>query len=484
MPNAFAMLMLMSWPLVCFALLRRMPVERGLIWCILGGYLLLPPLATFDLPLIPPMDKKSIPSLCAFLIIVFMLHKKVPLLPEAPVGKLLVTIFMLSAIATVLTNGETVVYSDGMGGGFRVSGLSIHDLLSAVIDQTIILLPFLMGRALLASELGLRELLRAIMIGGLLYSVPALIEVRLSPQLNSWIYGFFQHDFIQMMRDGGFRPIVFLPHALWLAFFMFSALLSSAALIRHASGGTRMKMIFATIYLAGVLYLCKSLASQLYALAFLPLALFASPKMQIRATLILALIAISYPMLRNAELVPLDAIVERAATISDERARSLAYRFDMEQLLLGRAHDKPWFGWGGWGRNLILTPETGKAVTIPDGRWIIVFGVSGWLGYIAEMGLLALPLVLLWRRSRGAGPLRISPYAAPVALILAATMVDMLLNATLIPLTWLCAGALLGYAENPRLAADPVPAATERSQLFGKGPAIGRRRPKGRRTLL
>lgn len=483
MPNAFAMLMLMIWPLACIVLLRRLPLERGLVWCILGGYLLLPPRANFDLPLIPPMDKDSIPSLSAFLIVTFMLHKKVPLMPQTPVGRILVSIFMLGTIPTVLTNGAPAVYSDNHGNEFVLAGLSLRDLLSVVVAQGITILPFLMGRALLASETGLRELLRAIMIGGLLYTIPALIEVRLSPQINVWVYGFFQHSFEQMMRDGGFRPIVFLPHALWLAFFLFTALLSTAALSRHADDQARAKMILALIYLAGVLYLCKSLASQLYALSFLPLVLFASPKMQVRVALILAVIAVSYPMLRNAGLIPLDAILERAAAISQDRADSLEYRFNNEQILLDRAREKPWFGWGGWARNLLLDPESGRILTIPDGRWIIVFGVFGWLGYIAEMGLLALPLVLLWRRARDAASQRISTYAAPVALIVAATMVDMLINATLIPLTWLCAGAVLGYAENPRPVSDPG-APAGKPQLFGKGPVIGRRRPKSRRTVI
>ena len=34
--------------------------------------------------------------------------------------------------------------------------------------------------------------------------------------------------------------------------------------------------------------------------------------------------------------------------------------------------------------------------------------------------------------------------------MLAATLVDMLLNATLTPVTWLCAGSVLGYAERLR----------------------------------
>ncbi|MGE4325706.1 MAG: hypothetical protein AB7E21_06285 [Pseudodonghicola sp.] len=480
MPNALAMLMLMIWPIACIILMKRLPLERGLIWCILGGYLLLPPVANFDLPLIPPMDKDSIPSVMAFLLAILMLHRKVPLMPQSAAGKVLVLMFLLGTIPTVLTNGEPVTYSNEWGESYTVQGLRVHDILSVMVGQAIVLLPFLLGRALLGTEKGLRELLLAMMVGGLIYTIPSLIEIRLSPQINVWVYGFFQHSFEQMMREGGFRPIVFLPHGLWLAIFMFSALISTAALTRYADPKVRAKMIMATIYLAGVLYLCKSLASQIYAISFLPLVLFASPKVQIRVAFLLAATAVLYPMLRNAGLIPLDSILAWASDISQERAASLLYRINNEEILLARAHDKLLFGWGGWGRNLMLDPASGRVLTVPDGRWIIVFGTFGWLGYIAEMGLLALPLVLLWRRSRSGA---VSNYAAPVALIIAATMVDMLLNATLVPLTWLCAGAVLGHAENPRLASSPEPRETA-SGLFGKGPVIGRRRPRGRRTVL
>ena len=41
----------------------------------------------------------------------------------------------------------------------------------------------------------------------------------------------------------------------------------------------------------------------------------------------------------------------------------------------------------------------------------------------------------------------LSPCSGTIGLLLAFNMIDMLPNATLIPFTWLMAGALLGYAE-------------------------------------
>jgi hypothetical protein len=99
-----------------------------------------------------------------------------------------------------------------------------------------------------------------------------------------------------------------------------------------------------------------------------------------------------------------------------------------------------------------------------------VFGTFGWVGYIAEMGMLAFPLLLLGWRMRNLRNDQISPYVAPIVVILAATMFDMLLNATLIPLTWMCAGAILGYGEQLNKPQSRI----ARNPLFGDGPVIGR----------
>lgn len=491
MPNAIAYAMLLIWPLVCVAMLRRMPLERGLIWCILGGYLLLPQSAEFDLPLIPAMDKVSIPNISAFFVCVYVMGKKIALWPESTIAKILLVIFVFGAIPTVLTNGDPLLYgaientapiSFATG---EIPGLSIRDIFSALINQVLIILPFLMARQYLSSETGLKELLLAMVVGALIYSVPSLLEIRVSPQINIWVYGFFQHDFNQMMRNGGFRPIVFLPHALWLAFFVMSAVLAAAALSRTVTPDKRVRYLAAIAYLMVLLFLCKSLASMMYGIVLLPIVLLSSYKMQIRLAVVFASVAIIYPMLRNAGIIPIDDILAKATEFSAKRGQSLGFRFNNEELLLDRADEKPWFGWGSWGRNLVRDAQTGEIDTIPDGRWIIVFGTSGWVGYIAEMGLLATPLILLWRRMRALSVSDLSPYVSAIALILAITMVDMLLNAILVPFTWLCAGAVLGYVE--RLQKSP--SASTRRTTFNSRTMMGQQsqsdRPKdGRRTIL
>nr|WP_241525615.1 hypothetical protein [Pseudophaeobacter leonis] len=448
--------MLLIWPVVSVVLFRRLSPERAILWCILAGYMLLPPVAEFDLPLVPDMDKFTIPSIMAFVLCVGLLRKKVPLLPRHPLAKVLTLLFAFAVVPTVMTNGDPIIFEVLAGSDpivFIVDmlpGLRWRDLGSVMINQIIILMPFLLARRYLSSEMGQKELLLAFCIAGLAYSIPSLIEIRLSPQININVYGFFQHNFSQTMRQGGFRPIVFMPHSLWLALFMFSAVLAAAALARAAQGRERIRLAMAAAYLFWVLILCKSFASLAYGLSFVPMVALASARWQIRAALLLAAIAITYPMLRNLGLIPTEAILAQAEALSAERAQSLGYRFDNEAMMLQRAAEKPWFGWGGWGRNLVRDSETGSIISIPDGHWILVFGSFGWLGYLAEMGLLCLPLALQGREIRRRGKEGISPFATPIALILAATMVDMMLNDTLVPMTWLCAGSILGYAERLR----------------------------------
>lgn len=463
MPNPIAYLMLIAWPLVCLVLFRTQSVERAVVWSILGGYLLLPPLAEFNLPLVPSMDKVSIPSVSVLVILVLSSAYKVRLWPEMPIARVLVLLLVFSAIPTVLTNPEPILFevlSNADPILFLIDALpgqSVRDIGSVLIGQVLTIVPFLIARQFLSSEAGLREILLALMVGALAYSVPSFIEIRVSPQMNVWVYGFFQHSFEQTMRAGGYRPIVFLPHGLWLALFVCTAAMAAAALARVTPRISRWKAVFGTIYLVVFLVACKSAASIAYGLVLVPFIYFAPRRWMVMLATVFALISVTYPMLRNLGVIPTDAIVAKIAEVNPNRAQSLGYRFDNEEQLLVRAAEKPAFGWSGWGRSLVRDAEDGEILTIPDGRWIIVFGSFGWLGYIAEFGLLGLPLLALGLyvvRHRDA---ELSPYIGPVALILGITLMDMLLNATLTPFTWLTAGAILGHAErlNPKRTRIP-----------------------------
>ncbi|MDO9526790.1 MAG: hypothetical protein Q7J57_14835 [Gemmobacter sp.] len=465
MPNALAFLALLIWPIVVVVLFRRMPIERALIWSILGGYLFLPPVVAIDLPAVPPIDKMSIPALSAYLVCTLMLGHKVPLLPQSITGRALFALFIVAPIGTALTNPEWIMVP------FHppLSGLTLYDSLSIMALQAFVLMTWALARRFLATAAAMRELLIALVVGGLIYSIPMLIEIRLSPQMNVWIYGYFQHSFEQMMRNGGFRPIVFLAHGLWVAFFAMTALLAALALARHEPPKDRKRLLVAAAYLGVLLVLCKSVGSLIYGVALAPVVLVAAQRNMIILAAAMAVFALAYPMLRIGGYIPVDWLLEQAGRISPDRQQSLQFRFDNEALLLEHALKKPWFGWGGYERNLLHDDITGRVNTISDGRWVIIFGIFGWTGFIAEFGIQALPLLLLLREVRVLKPAAIAAPLGALALIHGVNMIDMLPNGTLTPLTWLIAGALLGHAE--ALAAQRVASRQKReSDMLSERP--------------
>lgn len=493
--NILALLALLGWPLVTIVLFRTMPLARALIWSILGAYMLLPQLSAINFPLIPPFNKESIPNLMAFALCLSYWGRMPRLMPDAALGRVLAVIFVVSPAVTVLTNLEPVHFGMDRFGTLRLidpnaltvgglPGLRIYDSASALAQQVIFMLPFFLAREALRTDEGIREILRALVIAGLIYALPMLYEVRFSPQLHTQVYGFFQHDFIQAIRNGGFRPFVFMPHGLWVAFFAFMVTMAAAARARTAVPGTAGRRLLMVGFGFGLVVICKSLGPMVYTLVFVPIVLILRPRAHLLIAASLVLVVVSYPLLRGAGMVPTQAILEQVGEISADRQQSLDYRLGNEEQILNHVRDKPLFGWGGWGRFMVFDPATGQTETVVDGQWIIVIGHYGWLGYIASFGLLALPVLLLARQAmrRGAAPVPVE--VSTLALILSVNMFDLIPNATLIPFTWVMAGALLGYAEDMRRATDAARRARLR-QAHGDvalGLAPGQR--AGPRTLL
>lgn len=446
MPNALALLILAIWPLVTVVLFQKLPPGRAVIATLLAGYLFLPePPAGFDFPLVPPLTKHTIPALSALVMWFWMYSRDSRLLPRSPIAVVLLVLFIFSPVATALLNRSPIYW-----GEFYIQGMTIRDAIAFIIQQVLLILPFLLARRFLCHAEDQRDLMLAFMIGGLIYSLPMLIEVRLSPQLNLWIYGYYQHDFVQTIRFGGFRPMVFLYHGIWAAFYLLMAIVAAFALWKTGAFKSNWKFLLIGMYLTGVLILAKSLDAWLFAAVLIPVIVLFGMKWQMRLAVCIAAFAITYPAMKGAGLVPETTILEAAASIDEDRAASLDFRFHNENRLLERAQEKPLFGWGNYDRNQIMNPSNGMIETITDGRWIILIGQLGWLGFLAEFGLLVLPVFLLWREIRYREQGDYSLLIIPLSLILAVNVFDMLPNATLTPLTWLMAGALTGYAETLR----------------------------------
>ncbi|MCB1389362.1 MAG: hypothetical protein KDK12_09550 [Rhodobacteraceae bacterium] len=463
--NMIALLALLGWPVVIVILFRVMPLTRALIWSILGAYMLLPQISAIDLPLIPDLNKESIPNLMAFAVCVSYWGRMPKILPDGWIGRILLVMFVVSPAVTVLTNLEPIQFGVDRFGSFRLvdpnaleiwglPGLRIYDSGSALAQQLFFALPFFLAREALKTEEGLREILLALVIAGVIYALPMLYEVRFSPQLHIKLYGFFQHEFSQAIRQGGFRPFVFMPHGLWVAFLAFMVTMAAAARARAAPRSQAGKRLLMVLFGLGLIVLCKSMGPLTYTLIFVPVVLLLKPRVHLLIATLIALLVISYPLSRGAGLIPTEAILEQVGGLSDERQQSLEFRFTNEQRIIDHVREKPLFGWGGWGRFAVYDNATGESQSIVDGQWIITIGHYGWLGYLALFGLLALPILsMTWQgRRKGAAPVPVE--ASALALILAVNMLDLLPNATLIPFTWVIAGALLGFAEEMKRATD------------------------------
>jgi ABC-type amino acid transport system permease subunit len=445
MPNIFAFLVLFSFPLVAIALFRTLSLERALVWTLIAGHLLLPSETDIKFPMLPVIDRSSIASVSALILCAIMAPKlRLSLDLPARTGRLviigLLALVIVTPILTVLQNAQPVV-----DGRVFLPGLRLYDAYGLISQILFQMIPFWLGLRYLNTTTGHKALLEAIAIGGLAYTLPALFEIRMSPQLHTWVYGFFPHDFVQAIRDGGFRPVVFLNHGLMVGIFFCMSIISAVVLYREArrEGEPAVKWLVAAVWLTLILYLSKNLGALVLAVIFASAAMFLGRRLQTALAVAVAVIVMLYPMLRGAGWIPVDTAYELALSISEERANSLKFRLDNEDALLEHANKKPLAGWGSWGRNSLWDPETGQMTSVTDGIWLIFIGVYGWLGYIGRFGLLTAPILFFALRKRRFGPSLVTP---GVLLVLSANLIDLLPNAGLVNYVWLMAGSIAGKA--------------------------------------
>jgi hypothetical protein len=464
MPNAFAYIALFSFPILAGVLFKRLPLPSALIWTLLLGYLLLPEGTQVDFPLLPTFNKESIPSLSALLFTWLAIRRESQSTRFPPIGVaesitpkpsaqvpadqgrrsrligLMLLLLLIGPMFTVYSNREAVFF-----GPRGIRGLEWYDGFSMTLEAMVGILPFILARRHITSDEGFEALLRALATAGGVYSLLVLFEIRMSPQLHNWIYGFFPHSFIQQKRGDGFRSTVFLIHGLKVALVLASACIAAAALSYLKKGKEASRWRWLAIWLFGVLILQKSLGALLITIVLVCLTIFSRPVFRIMVLAGLVSMVLLYPMLRGAGWIPVDRIYEFAYAIDPLRASSLNVRLVNEEILLERAEAKPLFGWGGWGRSRVYS-DRGRDISISDGLWVIVIGAKGWLGYIATFSLWCLPVLMMYTRRRQFSEQLLLPLAG--ATILVATLVDLIPNSGIPSLTWLFAGALLGWIES------------------------------------
>jgi hypothetical protein len=428
-----------------------LPVQKAAIWSLLGGWLLLPSALKIDVHVLPPLDKFTIPTMTTFLLC-WMKGSQSPAPPRSILIYLLAFCLFLSPILSTLNNSYEIQIGDrSLPGYYPIDGIKL------AFRNLVMVAPFFIGMRFLSSEKARALLLRSIPIAALFYSIPMLFEIRMSPQLHKWVYGYYPSDFSQQYRAGGFRPVVFLDHGLQVALFTSIAVIAALVMVRGKWPVFRIRPGWAAGYLAGLLLLCKTLSAAVYLVFLAPVVLLTRPRTWLKIAFAVLLFVCAYPALRTYNAIPLHHIVEAANSISADRSSSFKTRILNEDILLAKANQKPLLGWGSWGRNRVYQEGTGEDISVTDGGWIIQFGSWGWLGYLAYFGLFAAAVF----RSRIAvrGPVtQDSIVVGGLSLIMAVNLLDMIPNSAVFPFTYLAAGAVAGAVRARSAKKAPWPA--------------------------
>jgi len=451
--NLITAAVLLAWPIVAIYLFATLPVRQAVLWTILAGYLVLPVNSAIKITAIPALDKTSIPNLAAFVGCMIVLRRPIRVFRGFGLPEFLILSSLISLVLTSETNGDDIF------NGIVVQGVGLYDAGSSILLQIIALLPFFLGRELFCNENDTEEILRVLVIAGLAYSLLVLFEIRMSPVLHLWLYGYFpapnMGNEVRTGLFGGFRPFVFVGTGLLLSFFVMTTAVAAAAFWRTGTPVMRAIRVPAsavTAYLSVLLALCKSLGALAYGVVLVPMVGFVSPKLQVKFAVVMVCVALLYPVLRSADAVPTNSVLNFAGSISTDRRDSLQTRFDIENQLLARAHQRFLFGWGRWGRSFFFDKD-GRLTTHPDGLWVIIIGEFGLIGFLTEFGLLALPVFRMASALSFASSQKEKVFIAALVLILAVNIFDLIPNSPLRPWTWLIAGALLGRAEMLRASA-------------------------------
>lgn len=328
------------------------------------------------------------------------------------------------------------------------NGLGAYDGLSAAMYQSITWgLPYYIARIYFSDTDSLRMLAIGIFIGSIVYIPFCWFELIMSPQLHRLTYGYHQHDFLQTLRDGGgYRPMVYMDHGLMTSMWMVLGVFIGTWLLYIGELPPKILKI-PSLWLLGILIITTIMMQSMGAITLLVIGLIVLLISTRFKTYIPVIILLSVPTLyaytRSTGIWDgrnLSGFVEEK--ISPTRAQSLQFRFDNETILIEKAMQGTFFGWGGYGRSRVFT-EKGKDISVTDGLWIITLGTSGIYGLTSLIIAVQLPVLLFimrirperWKQSRMAAP-------AIMAIFLSIYMIDSLLNAMLNPIYMLFSGGI------------------------------------------
>ena len=452
MGNPLSNLALLAWPFVCLLAFARFKPTVAVLISFMGAMLFLPEKVEIKAPF-QPLGKQEVAAIGALLGVLLVGAARRRLVAAKPFtsAEILVVIMMIGAFGTSKTNEEPLNY--GMA---NLESLNTWEAISVSVGHIYTyLIPFVLGRALFKTREDALTLLRGFQLAALIYVPFIMTEIVMSPQMHNWVYGFAQHDFIQTMRGGGYRPMVFMGHGLGLTLFLAAACLAGVILtLSKRPSLFRLRGRWLSIFLLVVLIGCKSLGAAIFAFLFTGVLHLFAPRWQLRVLLIFASLIVLYPISRATEVFPHKEIVQFIKdTAGPDRAQSLEFRFTNEADLSKHAAKKPVFGWGRFRRNMIFSPWKDEPVSVSDGYWIVIYGVSGAWGFLCVFGLLLAPIFFLRKRLKKLQTVEDRYLLVGMACMLMMYTVDLLPNGLFTNFPIFFAGAVMGLirgiSDNP-----------------------------------
>lgn len=448
-------------PLALISLLSLIPLALYVAWTKRPSHAILivaffstlfgPEGAFIKLPAVPPLDKTNLPFLVLTLVAAVKWRGAMKRHRAWRGSDLLVLVAIVGGFVTWQTNTDALRY-----GGWRITtikGLAFNDGLQYGFDELLsVAMPFVLGRVFFRGRREVVELLRFLAVSTIVQSAFLLIELRLSPTWHIWVYGYGAHsDFLQTIRWGGYRPMNFMAHGLALALFVCVGFLAAVILWKTDVPIRKWRSKRVALALFVALVLCKSTGAIVFGAAFWFVLVRMKADRQALTALVIAAFVGLYPVLRAFDLLPTHDLIEIATdAFGADRAESLAFRFDNEELLLEKARERLWFGWGGHGRSSVYDDEMGKEISVADGHWIIVLGIRGVAGMVSTFGYLLIPLFVARRRLRHVVDERDRRLVAGLAVIVAMVTLDLVPNGLFATYPFLLAGALMGALQETR----------------------------------
>ena len=425
--NALVGIAMFGWIPLVLAIFYFLPQRRAAIIGFVAGWMFLP-MAAYVVHGLPDYTKTS--AVCGGVLIgiaIFDFRRLIALRPR--LVDIPISLFCLSAFASAISNG-----------------MGAHEGLSAMLERVILwAVPYAIGRLYFDRFPHLRELALGIFAGGLVYVPLCWWEIANGPVLHRFVYGYAQPYVDQELRFGILRPMVFMQGGLMVAPWMAAA--SVLGCWFWKTGALHPRFRFWLIWGVPVLSITTIAVRSVNGWIFLAMGAgllglhsywrSAIPLVAVMLSMLAYVTVRATGVWSGEQAVP---IVERL--IDAARSRSILFRLENENVIIGNVHERPLFGWG---RQLGSVDDHRGGIAVRDSLWVSVFAQTGVLGLMSIMAALLLPAaVFIWQVPAIRWQEPAIGAAAALAVVVTLYALDDLANGLVNPVLMLASGGLVG----------------------------------------